>query len=194
MPPLRRRFRIAAAGLALVAGLGAAAFAWTQVPKWIALGADGIHDPTNPGLATLQEPGAALSALAPDTVGNQVRWMRALESGQIAPRAAVLEAGSLERRDTVVVMHRTGEMPAVRFPHAAHTQWLACANCHDELFAKEAGKTRVNMALILSGEKCGVCHGAVAFPLTECLRCHSGEREVGERPARDVPSPTGTGR
>lgn len=185
MAGTHRRFRWVTGVAWTCAGLLAAAIAYTQVPRWIALAADGIHDPANPGLATLQEPGAALSALAPDTVGNQVRWMRALESGQIAPRAAVLEAGSLERRDTIVVMRRTGEMPAVRFPHAAHTQWLACANCHDELFAKEAGKTRVNMALILSGEKCGLCHGAVAFPLTECLRCHSGEREVGARPAAE---------
>ena len=32
------------------------------------------------------------------------------------------------------------------------------------------------MMLILQGEKCGLCHGAVAFPLTECLRCHSVSR------------------
>jgi hypothetical protein len=29
------------------------------------------------------------------------------------------------------------------------------------------------MQKILDGEQCGVCHGAVAFPLTECRRCHS---------------------
>jgi hypothetical protein len=30
---------------------------------------------------------------------------------------------------------------------------------------------------VLSGEKCGLCHGAVAFPLTECNRCHSVQRD-----------------
>ena len=29
---------------------------------------------------------------------------------------------------------------------------------------------------ILQGEYCGQCHGAVAFPLTQCLRCHSVSR------------------
>jgi hypothetical protein len=29
------------------------------------------------------------------------------------------------------------------------------------------------MLAILEGEQCGQCHGAVAFPLTECTRCHA---------------------
>jgi nitrate/TMAO reductase-like tetraheme cytochrome c subunit len=29
------------------------------------------------------------------------------------------------------------------------------------------------MSAILLGEKCGVCHGKVAFPVSECRRCHS---------------------
>ena len=64
-------------------------------------------------------------------------------------------------------------MPMVRFPHRQHTAWLDCSNCHDQLFGQTAGATTINMMLILQGEKCGLCHGAVAFPLTECLRCHS---------------------
>jgi hypothetical protein len=27
------------------------------------------------------------------------------------------------------------------------------------------------------GEHCGRCHGAVAFPLTECTRCHSVQQD-----------------
>jgi uncharacterized OB-fold protein len=29
------------------------------------------------------------------------------------------------------------------------------------------------MAAILLGQKCGVCHGKVAFPVSECRSCHS---------------------
>ena len=163
--------------------LATAGVVFSQAPQWLPLSADGIHDPSSPAVGVLQEPAAALSQLPPDTVGNQVRWMQALESGAIAPRATLLEAGELERRDTEVLMPRTGEMPMVKFPHRAHTQWLACVNCHDELFERKAGATRVNMALILSGEKCGLCHGAVAFPITECDRCHSVPRTIGPRPA-----------
>jgi len=75
-------------------------------------------------------------------------------------------------------MPRTGEMPMVRFPHRQHTEWLDCSNCHEKLFASKAGGTRaVNMFQILQGEYCGLCHGAVSFPLTECKRCHSVARK-----------------
>jgi hypothetical protein len=41
----------------------------------------------------------------------------------------------------------------------------------------------MNMLQILSGEKCGQCHGAVAFPLTECARCHRVPRGSPEAAA-----------
>jgi uncharacterized OB-fold protein len=28
------------------------------------------------------------------------------------------------------------------------------------------------------GEKCGVCHGKVAFPVSECRNCHSKKKEM----------------
>jgi hypothetical protein len=34
------------------------------------------------------------------------------------------------------------------------------------------------MAAILLGEKCGVCHGKVAFPVSECRLCHSKKKEM----------------
>ncbi|HEX9180451.1 MAG TPA: c(7)-type cytochrome triheme domain-containing protein, partial [Burkholderiales bacterium] len=51
--------------------------------------------------------------------------------------------------------------------------WLDCANCHEHLFKSKAGANKLSMQKILEGEQCGLCHGAVAFPLTECGRCHS---------------------
>jgi c(7)-type cytochrome triheme protein len=65
----------------------------------------------------------------------------------------------------------------VLFPHRPHTEWLDCENCHDKLFKKKAGETPINMFQVLQGEYCGRCHGAVAFPLTECRRCHSVPRQ-----------------
>jgi c(7)-type cytochrome triheme protein len=64
-------------------------------------------------------------------------------------------------------------MPDVVYPHEQHTQWLDCANCHDEIFIPEKGANQMSMAGILLGQKCGVCHGRVAFPVTDCRRCHS---------------------
>ena len=79
--------------------------------------------------------------------------------------------------DKDVFLNLNGGMPAVRFPHTVHNAWLDCSNCHDHLFKKERGASQISMFLILQGEQCGVCHGAVAFPLTECARCHSMKRE-----------------
>jgi c(7)-type cytochrome triheme protein len=72
-----------------------------------------------------------------------------------------------------VIISRYGSMPAVKFPHRQHTLWLDCSNCHNQLFKPQAGANVYSMTAILNGEQCGLCHGAVSFPLTECNRCHS---------------------
>lgn len=144
-----------------------------RAEDWKPLRSDGIHDPENPVLGLLQEPAEALSVLPPDSAGNKVRWVRALEHGYISPRTNIYPETSIEVLDLDIVMRRTGSANFVRFPHRPHTEWLDCSNCHDALFVPKAGATPVTMLAILSGEYCGRCHGAVAFPLTECNRCHN---------------------
>lgn len=168
-----RLFGLLAVAL-VCAGLGGVASAQTR--KWTPLAKDGIHDPSNPGIKRLQEPGSALSNLAPDTAGNQVRWVEALDRGQIEPRANLLPGTRVDVKDGDVLLNLKGGTPIVRFPHRQHTLWLDCTNCHEGLFQSKAGATPLNMMAILQGEQCGVCHGAVAFPLTECNRCHSVSR------------------
>lgn len=153
--------------------------AWAAA--WVPLAKDGIHDPAGPAVGVLQEPREALAVLPPDTSGNQVQWVQALEQKLIEPRAYVRMPVTLVTRDTDVILKNTGEMAMVKFPHRQHTAWLDCGSCHEGLFERQAGATKINMAMILRGEKCGLCHGAVAFPLTECLRCHSVPRPIGPR-------------
>lgn len=155
----------------LAAGL--AAPPWAAAQKWPPLAKDGLHDPRSPAIGQLQEPAEALAGLPPDTAGNYVRWVDALEQGVINPRTAVNPETQVRVRDDAIIVSKFGSMPAVRFPHRAHTLWLDCSNCHEKLFASQAGANRFSMQKILDGEQCGVCHGAVAFPLTECNRCHS---------------------
>jgi len=50
---------------------------------------------------------------------------------------------------TEVVSHRF-----CSFPHEQNTQWLKCAN------------------------QCGICHGNVAFPVTDGRRCHSKAKPI----------------
>jgi c(7)-type cytochrome triheme protein len=174
--------------LALMSALALAATA-----RWLALSADGLHDPSSPAIGVLQEPREAFASLPPDTAGNQVRWMQALDQGHIQPRTNIQAETLVKLRTTDVLLKNTGEMPLVLFPHRQHTAWLDCSNCHDHLFEQNAGATRINMFLILQGEKCGLCHGAVAFPLTECTRCHSVYRgspehlEFGKSLVREGP-------
>ena len=149
------------------------------IPRnWLPLRKDGLHDPQSPAIDILQEPASALSALPPDYVGNQVRWVTALREGYITPRTNIYPETKIQVLDKDIFMTETAGMPIVRFPHRPHTEWLDCANCHDQIFQRKAGATPVNMFAILQGEYCGRCHGAVAFPLTECSRCHSVPRKL----------------
>ena len=155
--------------LVLVAHYSAGAHA----SEWKPLKNDGLHDPQNPGLQWLQNPGDALGRMPSDSAGNRVDWVRAFDDGYIRPRSSRTEDSEVEQLDTEIIMNDTGSLPRVMFPHRVHTKWLDCANCHEKIFKSKAGATPVTMSKILEGEYCGVCHGAVSFPLTECNRCHS---------------------
>ena len=145
--------------------------------QWTPLARDGVHDPASPAIRLLQEPGQALAPLPRDTAGNQVDWMRALQEGKIAPRAQLKADAPVRLREDDILLNLRGGTPIVRFPHRSHTQWLDCSNCHEHIFKSKVGANRLSMSAILQGEQCGVCHGAVSFPLTECARCHNTPRE-----------------
>ncbi len=141
--------------------------------KWAALKEDGLHDPQNPAIEVLQEPAEALHVLAPDTAGNKVNWVTSIEDGLIEPRSSLTDKKRPRVLNSTVLMKNTLPMRFVRFPHRAHTQWMSCKNCHARIFIPEEGANPISMGRILEGKDCGVCHGAVSFPLTECDRCHN---------------------
>jgi c(7)-type cytochrome triheme protein len=175
---MRRSFAVS---LLLVASL-----AWAADSLWKRLEKDGIHDPESPAIAILQQPAEALAPLPRDGAGNLVNWVKAIDSGAINPRTGLLPQTEVRLRDDDIIVAKYGSMPAVKFPHRAHTLWLDCANCHEKLFKSKAGANKFSMSAILNGEQCGLCHGAVAFPLTECNRCHSVPN-ASLRPPRAAP-------
>ena len=135
---------------------------------------DGAHDPVNDGTHSLQPPLTAFSTLSKSNTGNRVDWVKSLNEQSIKPRS--------DRNDPTVepmvmdlniVREVKGSMPDVVYPHKQHTQWLDCSNCHPAIFIPQKGANQISMASILLGQKCGVCHGKVAFPVSECRRCHS---------------------
>ncbi len=137
---------------------------------------DGYHDPEGEGVAYLQPPKEAFKDLVPAKVGNHVDWVRSLESGKITPRYDRLDPKAKPIvMDLNIVREVKGSMPDVAYPHKQHTEWLDCSNCHPAIFIPQKGANQISMAAILMGQKCGVCHGKVAFPITAktCRKCHS---------------------
>jgi len=144
--------------------------------NWLPLAQDELHDPAIAELILMQNPKDVLSKLPRDGGGNQVDWVKALEKGYIKPHTSIRSNTKLKVLDLDILWRNTGEMNMALFPHKQHTEWLACSDCHEWLFKSKAGATKFDMFNILNGEYCGRCHGAVAFPLTECKRCHSVPR------------------
>jgi c(7)-type cytochrome triheme protein len=142
------------------------------------LAEDGIHDPENDAIRILQEPGEAMIDFPLDRRG-QIDWVKAIRSGKVTPRASLGGTGGNEmmEMDMDIIRKNTASMPHVRFPHLAHTQWLACSNCHPEIFTPQYNSNPISMEKILKGEYCGRCHDKVAFSLFVCERCHSVPHE-----------------
>jgi c(7)-type cytochrome triheme protein len=134
---------------------------------------DEFYDRDNPGFSRLQRAGEALDGMPRDADGKP-DWMSALRSQSIAPRQRIDGAPRPAPLDLDVVMRNTKQMPNVRFPHRAHTEWLDCGNCHPAPFAEKAGGTAIRMEDIFRGRFCGMCHDRVAFVThRNCYRCHS---------------------
>ncbi len=137
---------------------------------------DGVHDATNDSIDVLQDPTKALAAFPRDR-RLQVDWVKALDQGLIEPRADLLGKNKMVVMDMDIIMKNTQMMPWVRFPHIAHTKWLACENCHPAIFIPQENANPISMNKVLRGEYCGVCHDKVAFALFICERCHSVPHE-----------------
>jgi len=111
-----------------------------------------------------------------------IDWADAIKSGAVKPSHSL----NPEEPDTppldmdVVIFTKSKTQPDVIFPHKVHTMWLTCVNCHPSIFptnAKEAN-AMMTMPKISAGEFCGRCHQRVAFPLSDCLRCHIKPKDV----------------
>ena len=148
-----------------------------QSPTNLAPAEDGIHDPTVDSAQMLQPPLQGMSGLTRSAFGNNTNWVNSLETKKIIPRWDRADANAEGMvMDVNIVRVPRGSMPDVVFPHKQHTEWLDCSNCHPAIFVPQKGANQMSMAAILLGQKCGVCHGKVAFPISECKLCHSQKR------------------
>ncbi|HTN44265.1 MAG TPA: c(7)-type cytochrome triheme domain-containing protein [Nitrospiria bacterium] len=111
----------------------------------------------------------------PKTKMGYVDWVAAIKQGVIHPRDSLdPNAVTMKALDfNIIFKVNVSGLPDVVYPHYPHTLWLDCRNCHPGIFLMRAGANPVTMEKILKGEYCGRCHGIVAFPISDCFRCHS---------------------
>ncbi|MBI3610727.1 MAG: cytochrome c3 family protein [Nitrospirae bacterium] len=111
----------------------------------------------------------------PKTKLGYVDWVAAIKQGTIKPRDSLEPSNppGMPPLNFDVIFKVPGDLPDVVYPHYPHTLWLDCRNCHPSIFLMRAGSNPVTMAKIFKGEYCGRCHGVVAFPISDCSRCHS---------------------
>lgn len=139
---------------------------------------DDFEDPTQmptPGFPFAKEnrnPELILKDIPKDQGGN-VDWVQAFKKELVHPRESLDPAKTpVPPFDFNIDIPAVGAMPNVVFPHFPHTYWLDCGNCHPNIFVMKKGANPISMVKIVNGEFCGRCHGRVAFPISNCARCH----------------------
>lgn len=119
---------------------------------------------------------AALSAAGlPKDKYGLVDWTKIVRENLIAP-AHSLNPADIEMPPLifdVLVPAKSDFVNNVVFPHETHTYWFQCEMCHPKIFVPSKGETKMSMVEISQGKFCGVCHGKVAFPISDCIRCHT---------------------
>jgi len=113
-----------------------------------------------------------------DRFGNGINWELAEEQGLITP-VDYLEGVSSKQANLKVtpdfaIKSKVEGMPDIIFSHKKHTVWNGCALCHPDIFiGVKKGASKYSMVELFEGKYCGVCHDRVAFPQTDCQRCHT---------------------
>src|SRR3972149_4613833 len=132
----------------------------------------------------LEHPAAMELARLPKDQYGLGDWAAAIKNGNVKPWGS-LEPGAMAAPPfnlDIVVQTKSNFMADVVFPHYVHTLWLTCTNCHTGIFQMKAGgNPEMTMAKIAAGEYCGRCHNRVAFPLTDCNRCHVKPKEAAKK-------------
>ena len=159
----------------------------TTTRSSIYLGSDGkmagIGDPNKPSseaykIGMMDRPAALAGAGLPKDKFGLVDWVAVVKQGVINP-VGNLEPGKpdIPPFEMDILIKSKGDfVNNVLFPHDSHTYWLSCENCHPAIFAMSKGKNKMSMVEIGKGKWCGKCHGKVAFPLTDCSRCHTKKK------------------
>jgi c(7)-type cytochrome triheme protein len=116
--------------------------------------------------------------LPKERFGNGIDWEKAEELGFITP-SKYLDSGAAKNKNLALqkdfaLNPKVEGMPNIIFSHQKHTVWNGCELCHPDIFmGVKKGNAKYSMVDISEGKSCGACHVSVAFPITDCQRCHS---------------------
>ena len=145
----------------------------------------GVGDPDKPASETLKvakgwHPQALTGTGLPRDKYGLVDWAQIIRDGLIKPRHSLNpEESEMPPLDMdVIIPAKSDYVDDVKYPHNMHTYWLKCAVCHPKIFVPAKGQNHMTMAEIANGKWCGRCHGKVAFPLTDCNRCHTVPKQA----------------
>lgn len=124
-------------------------------------------------------PKALQAEILPKDKFGLVDWAEAVRKEVISPKGTIdpdeEEFPSMDL--DVIIKTKSKFVKDVLYPHEMHTYWLTCDVCHPGIFNPEAGSNDMSMVEISQGKWCGRCHGKIAFPLSDCTRCHTVAKE-----------------
>jgi c(7)-type cytochrome triheme protein len=119
-----------------------------------------------------------LSWLPESPDGNKVDWSAALDDGVITPLPCLdnetCQAFDMDFPEEIEMVSETEDLAPVIFPHARHTLWLDCLNCHPGNVIQRGGKVKFPTQSKYRRDFCRGCHSRIAFPMDICARCHPG--------------------
>jgi len=110
--------------------------------------------------------------------GNGINWEKAEEAGLIKPldyiEGVSIKRASLANPKDFSLKSQIEGIPDIVFSHKKHMVWNGCEVCHPDIFlGVKKGSTKYSMIDLFQGKYCGACHDKVAFPQTDCQRCHT---------------------
>jgi len=113
-----------------------------------------------------------------ETFGNGINWEKAEDAGLLklvdSLDGVSLKKNTMKIQGDFSLKSKVEGMPDIIFSHEKHTVWSGCELCHPDIFVGiKKGASKYSMIELFDGKYCGVCHDRVAFPQTDCKRCHA---------------------
>ncbi len=148
----------------------------------------GVGDPNTPASLSYKSgrgwhPQALNAAGLPKDRYGLIDWARIVRENLIKPKASLdPKADEMPPLKMDVLIEAKGDyVDNVIYPHEMHTYWLKCEVCHPKIFIPARGQNNMTMIGIVKGKWCGRCHNKIAFPLTDCTRCHTSPKKQSKR-------------